>query len=956
MAKRFAQFFFPFILTVYAFGENITISSSPSTFTLYSDKDKTTSLTLINMERLQDARLNGVLLAKELPSESVLTFSPDGTATFFYYDTFLRHYRGRKQILSNKIENFLSRSISTPLPKFLKDVYSMNVSTLCFNDWEDILWWSGELVYKFEFPFPIKSLNLSSPDGSLITTVGDWEWEKVGRAIWIYASADGKNWTLMWKSLPPGGVTKVKAELPQPLIGSKTIYLKFVGQNNNVLYDLYITAKLDARSVLPLLKLKRGLNNYRFSYNSAGKCLLSFEGVQPRKLKRVYPKEIKVKVGRESVAISFPLGISIHLMKQGNNLKGIQKLFIGDYEVEDNENPTLPSLKVFTGGVEKIKDWKGYLFARERNGEWVKRGNGKIEEIGVERCFYKGYEINRNAVIIKSQILSGKVTGELDWIFLPFEKRIGERIYKGLAYKLVFKNLKCPGKPFEAVMEEKAKWDNGDLFINQSWGDFKEVKLDFLSILQLPSLGYFAWQQPFLFYGGGSRAIVSFFGDVVYAKVSVNKEMDKLTINSSIPLKNGETTTRCWIVGEGKFPDKWSILNEWSEVFDYLGEKYRSLYGLMKIEPKPTLLWQGYDDAFQKYKNVGKPDLKNSWLWRFAEEKLPILEKLGIKVLYLAGGIWESDAEYPSHSYLEGSKCFGSGCAPWHLEISPALGGEKALAHLCKEAHKRGIKVLLWSTPAHLSNSSPLLLQHPEWIAQEADGIPVTWYADVVGVSLYSGYFPYAINRYKAIRSLGADGYWQDSFLTFGILTDFSQLNPYPQLERTIEMQKAMQEMGYSEIHIEGCGPFGLSSGGYGYGDISAFERIKNKEYGLYYYVADTIFDKGAYFRALASKGVLGIISLDNLSEEDKKAIAELNNSFSRVAPYMEKRKLIGKGDDWLGVEWRNKQGKTVLFSFKPFSYKLGRKAQVEDVTSKKLIAIRNGQLLTEPWHIYLIH
>ncbi|MBC7329117.1 hypothetical protein H5T88_02030 [bacterium] len=907
------------------------------------------------MEKLKDARLNGFLLAKELPSESVLVFTPDGTATFFYYDTFLRHYRGRKQILSNKIENFLSRPISSPLPKFLKDVYSMNVSALYFNDWEDILWWTGELVYKFEFPFPIKSLNLSSPEGSLITTVGDWEWEKVGRAIWIYASADAENWTLMWKSPPPGGVTQVKAELPQPLIGSKTIYLKFVGQNNNVLYDLYITAKLDARSVLPLLKLKRGPNTFRFSYNSIGKCLLSFEGVQTSSAKRVYPKKIKIDVESESVAISFPQGVAIQLMKEGEHLKGIQKLFIGNYEVEDNDNPALPTLKVFSGSVEKIKDWRNYLLERDKNGDWVKRGNGKVEEVKIERCFYKGYEINGDVVIIKSLIESEKINGELYWVFIPSEKKIGRRIYKGLSYKLIFRNLRCQGKPFEVVIEEKAKWWNGDWFINQSWGDFKEVKLSFLSILQLPPMGYFAWQQPFLFYGGANRAIVSFFNDVVYAKVGVNQEMDKLIINSSIPLKNGETTMKCWLVGEGKFPDKWSILNEWSEVFDYLGGRYRSLYGLKRIEPKPALLWQGYDDAFDRYKSEGKLDLEKSWLWRFADDKLPILGKLGIRILYLAGGIWESDAEYPPNRYLEGSKCFGSGCAPWHLEISPALGGEEALAHLCNEAHKRGIKVLIWSTPAHLSNSSPLLLEHPEWIAQEADGIPVTWYNDVFGVSLYGGYFLYAINRYKAIRSLGIDGYWQDSFLTFGVLTDFSQPNPYPQLERTIKMQKAMQEMGYSEIHIEGCGPFGLSSGGYGYGDNSYFEKIKGKEYGLYYYVADTIFDKEAYFRALASKGVLGILSLDRLSEEDKNAIAEINNGFNIVAPYMEKRRLLGMGDDWFGVEWRNKEGKTVLFSFKRFSYKLGRRTQVEDVTTKKRMQIKDGQLVTQPWHIYLI-
>ncbi len=64
--------------------------------------------------------------------------------------------------------------------------------------------------------------------------------------------------------------------------------------------------------------------------------------------------------------------------------------------------------------------------------------------------------------------------------------------------------------------------------------------------------------------------------------------------------------------------------------------------------------------------------------------------------------------------------------------------------------------------------------------------------------------------------------------------------------------------MGCTEIHIERCSPLGLSSGGYGLGELRFFECIKGHEYGLYYYVADTAFEPESYFRAVASKGIVG--------------------------------------------------------------------------------------------------
>ena len=59
------------------------------------------------------------------------------------------------------------------------------------------------------------------------------------------------------------------------------------------------------------------------------------------------------------------------------------------------------------------------------------------------------------------------------------------------------------------------------------------------------------------------------------------------------------------------------------------------------------------------------------------------------------------------------------------------------------------------------------------------------------------------------------DGIWLDSFLTFGMMVDYRAAQPYPHFDRVLDLQREFRRMGLTEIHLEGCGPFGLSTCGY---------------------------------------------------------------------------------------------------------------------------------------------
>jgi len=959
------------------------VATSPASVTLEAPRPTVIRLGILAINGLVAPAINGRRLAAELPIGSVLVLRPDGTAVFAYSDLFLRNFRAREQLagrpdeqravgLRGGIEDLLRLPAGAPKPKVLLDIHKLDVRNLHFNRHEDILWWTGELTYKFDLGLPVKAFRLASLDGRRKTTIGDWEWEKVGRAVTILASSDGETWTEVWRSHGKGGRREVEAKLPPSLLGRRVVYLKFHGQGNNVLFDLHVSAELDATALAPVLELGAGANRLEFTDAAASShsAVLFWEGegvrasvlpVEHRRYPRLRPRVIE---GDEAVTVLFPQRVGIAFQRRGKAIAGIRSLFVRQRDVlsaAHNAAIPAPSLEVLSDHeVGGVTDWAAYLKEREANkGKWPRRGGREVRTLGLDGCEYLGCRVGWRSVTVRTRVRDGEETAELDWILSPVRMRLGGRRYRGLGWKVRLKGLE--GAAWLRIVEPAAV-RYGDWAFEQVWGNFIEGRLDFVSPFAVPWRWYFGNAQPFFFVGGPGGAVASFFDRPVCAQVAVAEEAGRLLVTSRVPLGAGsarETPTKYWLWTDDAFPTRWAALDEWTSVFDAVAGHYNRQLGLRVTEPKPTLLWQTAGDHYTHYKQRGRPKPEESWLHEFARNELPRAAELGLRVIYISGP-WDCDSQYPRERYLPGSKCFGSTCAPWRLEIGEAIGGEAALKELCDRAHKLGVKIVLWSTPAHLSNSSPLLCEHPEWIAWRRDGTPDTFgYADITGTSLRSGYYPYAVGRYRKIRqATGFDGLWQDSLCTFGILSDYRERQPRPQLDRTLAMQRELWRMGCTEIHIEACGPLGLSSGGYGMGKPELSEHIRGREYGLYRTVADALVEPESYYRALASKGVIGLTRLDvldKLPEAQRARIVQANRDYVRVMDKMERRRLIADGDTWQGVAWtRRGSREELLFAFTRFRYPLAGRATVEDVTAGTTTAAR-AAIETTPVHTYVI-
>lgn len=678
-----------------------------------------------------------------------------------------------------------------------------------------------------------------------------------------------------------------------------------------------------------------------------------------------------------SITITFPGSAALRLVKAGGRVRGIRWLELNGRRTFSLAAPDVvapPSIEITDScRWSAPSSWRHYLGLRATNrGLWVSRGGCRPRIVELARASYVRTTIDGGVVSVLFRTTDGPVA----WQFVGRTDTVGGDLYRGLGWRLQTAGM--PGA-VRAHFRQPIPLGRDEWLLAQRWGGFVEERLHSGTRFGVEPTILNAFWQPFSFVAGSKGARLGWFERPTAARMAIERDGPFLVRALAIPFGKGPQRTTPFAFLEAStapLADPWARRNAWTAAYDAVAELYRARTGIQPVDPLPTYLWATAPEKdYDAFVYGGRPT--TPWLQRFAKD-LPRLARLGLAEVHLQSP-WHSDAEHAIDERVDLTnhdgrfpprERIGSGHAPWDQTLSRVNGGQAELARFTDHAHDLGLRVVLWTNLAHLSISSPWLDEHPDWPMWTVGGVPHDeGYGDITGTSLRSGFRDELIERLSQVRdTTGVDGVFLDSFLTFGVATDYSRSEPRPQLTESLDLVREIQARGLRDVSLEGVGVLGLSTGGYGYEataylgrphpeELARFRAIQGREYGLYRYVADTFLEPESYYRALASKGVMAVFDLrqfDDLDSEQQARIVRANFEYLFVRPWMQRRLLLGRGATWQGVAYRRDGAKeVVLFAFEPFDMALPGTWEVHDLTAHRLLVVEN-RLRAEPWHTYL--
>lgn len=615
---------------------------------------------------------------------------------------------------------------------------------------------------------------------------------------------------------------------------------------------------------------------------------------------------IQIKEHSKGIDINFPQGLYLCFRKDNDYVRGITDAKIDNVLLRNPEHPIRPLIKTTNGGRYKS-------------------------------CRYVNYEIEKDeGKIVIHTLLSGNkagVTDKLDWILMPREVKINNSIYRGFSYSYKFSSEM---NRVEQVID-RTTWEiGGEAFgnivtrYNQSNHSEEVIKtgIDFFA----NEWGRFTGRQCFDYQMNNEGGLVIYFEEVQPIKSGIFSPLDsnRLFHLDIIPLpqsKDIATPLKTVLFSEHKGFD------EWTNIQDYLQDKYCSCYSMRRETPLPTL-------------NISRDFYDNSSEISFrkvADKLLPDAAEMGFKRMYI-GPIWWDG--------LPGRH----GCSVALLEIQ-RFGGEKGLKVLCHKAHNLGIEIIAWAPASYLANDSPLLKEHPDWIIDGESS-----FSGLTCIRWTPEYQDYFLRRAKSIRDhTGLDGLWLDSFSHAFEAREPSDITP--QADGFLKVVSELQRYGYI-IYSEAMSPFGLSSAEMHLGNLAREKGHEHYAYGTSrYYIGPpnpidfpgrVPLEKVDFFKYYANKAAM-ILDYDRIKENRKIEfnLKKLNHCYNRIIDFMEKRHLLSKDR---GVEWRSsKNDGLILFAYTCFSYKVEKNRIVYEVRPEGLRKIGEGPLTTKPSSIYWI-
>ncbi len=930
------------------------------------------------IDGINGVTLNGTEIVDSVPSGTVVQIEADGSGRLEYSDDFDIYYRYRTPCFQEGEsygEMLQPGETSCSNPRILDDLYAHETEFIGITT-ENTVWWSGTITYRFSPGHPITSAKLSSADGESETYVAS------NAGLTIEASTDGQEWTLVAQleatnaDESPGDA--ISNAIPAGALGGDSLYLRLSG-SECMLRTLNLSAELDT-SGLDWAELTSDASLVYADGDDSSHSAVVFweqEAGAPVSVNGdaiTYPSAApEIEETTDQISVRFPEGVGISFSRSATGVDQIDQLTVGQRRVLQAATTELevPSITLVTTapGTVGVDDWAAYLRQRESNDmQWPVEGGRTESRIALSSLSYDGSTIEGDSVSLR---FTDSTSGALELVVSPSTTTVQGKVYQGLGYHVRVTGI-AGATRIELV--EPAEAVRGDWVFAQQWGFWTELAIDLSQHYSVHRSWSGADIQAYYYAGGPSGARIAYFEEPVGSQITVREIGGRHGLQLAVPIgvaTANETPERFWYYSDEPLADKWTSVDEWTAVFDHVGDAYRTRLGMGISEPLPTLWLHPTGEDFDRLRTTGSPNTYDeSWLAAQIDDYLELSADLGFAMLNIDAP-WESDMDHLDSEFLPGSGSFGSGAAPWRLEISPAMGGVQGLRQAVEAIHGAGMKAAIWITPGHFSNSSSLLVDNPDWIRWRSTGVPEDAdYGDIVGLDMNGEYFDYAVRQVQAAYDIaGFDGIMTDSFLTFGVYADARDPIPLPQFDRTLAFHKALRDMGMTEITNEGCGPLGVSGGGYAGGGyymdhpqaramaLSRFETVDGREYGVYRYGADTIFEIDSYYRMVASKSHIQIDEVTqilNMDAEERAAMTSAHNDYMTVLPLMQRRQLVVRDNRWVGVQYTNDTtSDVVVFAFEPFEFSPASDATVTDVTSGSEVG--SGRFTTQARHTYRI-
>ncbi len=948
------------------------IVSRETSIVLQSSTAVDSELGLFAVDPLKMPTINGLALLSQLPTESAFTLHTDGTATFTYWDLYDPYWRGRQPAWSQKELEEATVTVDflddDPLPaKVARDaVETTPEQRLFLLDPEGGIsfYWRGELRYCFDFGRKVTSLSLADPSGQHKTTL------TATPGLEILLSNGSGPWLSVWRSETEGR-SQPTITLPSALEGSKALCLSFRGHPDEyyTIEQLYFTARFQTPELGQLTRFPRG--NQSLSYadaeDSTHRAILYWDdpAISVPQTPVEYPASTPtIESGAGTLTIRFPEGILLAFPLDDEGAPGaLGRLTIAQqtvFQAPPGAAWTPPAwLTMLDGSPTPLPagfKWSDYHREFQDSGQWMPRWTRSRQLISLGEARFEGAQVEAGEAVMRWTVPTSSGTGEVVWIFTPARARMANMPLTGVSMR-----LRVSGDGLASA--ESISYalpllvSPGDRQLEQAFRNLVEERFSFQAAPAFSQAKWFGESQSFVFHTGPGRTVLGGFHSPVWAKVRQSIESGRHYYHFDIPLGTGQTREPprlYWFAVPQGAATRWNAADLWAHLYEDIKSWYGRLTGVLNSRPIPTVVWN-------LPQLDGLPDSARGWFDWFTQTQLPRAETAAVGNLIIQSP-WTSDAEKQTGP--------GSGHAPYDFQVSPLQGGRDALKRLVTAAHHRGLKITLWY-PSAFSLSSPLPEKNPGWVAWKSSGIPEDGgWGDIVSLDTGTAYRDHAIEAVSSLhREIPFDGVWMDSWAGMAVVTDYSDAQPAPRLDKAIALQKAFTDLGLSQIVIEGLGPLGRSDA---YGDYEShfgpprpesaqteeLERLRNHEYLLYQIGANTPLDMEIYHHTLASGGLINIANLDEidvLSSADQRWLRQLHLDHQRVVDRMQYRTLLTDNEHWLGTAWtRGHSEDVVIFAFTAFRQQVEGTVTVEDVTEGKRFEVTD-ELLTRPYHTYLI-